>query len=46
MDAAVEKQERTYRQTDKQADEGTSYIKIRQFLWKLEKAIDGDCAVH
>jgi hypothetical protein len=46
MDAAVEKQERTYRQTDKQADGGTSYIKIRQFLWNLETAIAGDDTVH
>jgi hypothetical protein len=35
MDAADEKQEMTYRQTDKQADGGTSYIKIRQFFMEL-----------
>jgi hypothetical protein len=46
MDAGVEKQERTYRQTDKQADGETSYIKIRQFLWNLEMAIDCDDTVH
>jgi hypothetical protein len=42
MDAAVEKQERTYRETEKQADGGTWYIKIGQYLWNIETAIDVD----
>jgi hypothetical protein len=46
MDAAVRKTERAQRQTGKQADGGTSQIKMRQFLRNLEKNIDGDDAVQ
>jgi hypothetical protein len=41
MDAAVAIKERTYRQTDKQADGVTSYFKMGQFLRNVEKVIDG-----
>ena len=39
MDAAVEKRERTYRQTGKQADGGTSQIKMCQFLRNVENPL-------